>query len=164
MLPALSSSVIRADRDPPGILREQSPEAPQESRGLAQLQVDEGGRWSSTWELGVTISHTYCCSRAGPWELSRSGLRTSRAPRTVQLTPFRGVPNPGKEPASSASPALQVDSSLLSHLGSPIRFPQTQNPYSTLEKPTDKPQIRNNLKYLSNALQNWHNEQKLSLV
>lgn len=90
MLPALSSSVIRADREPPRILREQSPEAPHESQGLAQLQVDEGGWGSGMWELGVTISHTCCCSRAGPWELSRSGLRTSGAPRTVQLTPLVG--------------------------------------------------------------------------
>lgn len=106
MLPALSSSVIRADRDPPGILREQSPEAPQESQGLAQLQVDEGGWWSSTWELGMIISHTCCCSRAGPWELSRLGLKTSRAPRTVQLTPLVGPSgrNSGLPPAGRVPP------------------------------------------------------------
>ena len=56
------------------------------------------------------------------------GIAQARILEWVAISPFRGVPNPGKEPASSASPALQVDSSLLSHLGSPIRFPQTQNP------------------------------------
>ena len=64
-----------------------------------------------------------CLTLATPWTIARQAPLSMGFPRQAYwsglLFPSPGdLPNPGIEPASPASPALQADSLPLSHLGS----------------------------------------------
>ena len=67
-----------------------------------------------------TLCDPMDCSLLGS---SVHGILQARILEWVGMPTSRDLPNPGMEPASPAAPALQADSLLLSHQGSPPPSP-----------------------------------------
>ena len=73
---------------------------------------------AQTLQLHPTLCNPLDCSPPGS---SVHGILQARILEWIAMPSSRDVPNPGIKPMSPESPALQVDSVLLGHRGSPFK-------------------------------------------